>query len=125
MSLFIKKYIILTSNWVIASTLTFNLFLQQYLSPTVYFVPLVFAIISLLVIKMILKQKEKKLTKFSSAFMLTNMAKLFLYLIFFVILYLNSDTEKRTAFAIYYMLTYLIYAIADTTSLLNIFKEEK
>ncbi|MBQ3691356.1 MAG: hypothetical protein II937_16025 [Bacteroidales bacterium] len=53
------------------------------------------------------------------------MAKLFLYLIFFVILYLNSDTEKRTAFAIYYMLTYLIYAIADTTSLLNIFKEEK
>lgn len=125
MSFFIKKYIILTSTWVIISTLTFNLCLSQYLSSTVYFVPFVFAIISLLVIKMILRQKEKKLTKFSTAFMLTNMAKLFLYLIFFVILYLNSDTEKRTAFAIYYMLTYLIYAIADTNSLLNIFKEEK
>jgi len=53
MSFFIKKYIILTSTWVIVSTLTFNLCLSQYLSSTVYFVPFVFGL-------WVILQAEKK-----------------------------------------------------------------
>ncbi|MBQ9213687.1 MAG: hypothetical protein IJ150_07090 [Bacteroidales bacterium] len=124
MSFYIKYYIILASVLTIISTLIFNLLLEQYVSFPIYITPTFYALISVLWMKILEKPKFKQLTKFSNAFMLTNMVKLFVYLIFFVVFYFAVPQEKKIAFAVYYMSTYAIFASVDTIVLLKIFKNE-
>jgi hypothetical protein len=123
MNLFTKQYIIIASALTIISTLIFEILLPQYTSIAAYFVPAFFAIVSVLLIKVLIKPKFEKIAKFSNAFMLTNTTKLFVYLIYFVTSILTIDSSKRIAFAVFFMLMYLIYAVIDTITLLNIFRK--
>ncbi|MBQ3656146.1 MAG: hypothetical protein II956_04760 [Bacteroidales bacterium] len=118
---YLKQYIILTSILTILSAVVFNVFLPEKLTFAVYLVPIIFAAISLIVLKIMKNPKFGQLTKFSNAFMLTNMAKLFVYLIVFVALYFISG--KNTAFAVDFLAVYAVFAVADTAVLLKIFKE--
>jgi len=118
---YLKQYIILTSVLTILSAVVFNVFLPEKLTFAVYLVPAVFAAVSLTVMKIMKNPKFGALTKFSNAFMLTNMAKLFVYLIVFLSLYFLSG--KNTAFAVYFLAVYAVFAVADTAVLLKIFKE--
>ena len=118
---YLKHYIILTSVLTILSAVVFNVFLPEKVTFAVYLVPVVFAAVSLTVMKIMKNPKFGALTKFSNAFMLTNMAKLFVYLVVFLSLYFLSG--KNTAFAVDFLAVYAMFLIVDTAVLLKIFKE--
>ncbi len=125
MNFFTKQYIILASAVTIIITLIFHLALPQYFTISYYFLPTFFAFISYGLIKVLMQPKFEKIAKFSNAFMLTNFVKLFLYLIFLVVIILNIDQSKRVAFAVTFLSMYVIYAIVDTITLLIIFGNRK
>ena len=77
----------------------------------------VLTILSAVVFNVFLPEK----VTFANAFMLTNMAKLFVYLVVFLSLYFLSG--KNTAFAVDFLAVYAVFLIVDTAVLLKIFKE--
>jgi hypothetical protein len=107
----------LASVLTIISTLVFNLFFPENVTTAVYFVPALYAVISILWIKILQNPKFEAISKFSNIYMLTTMVKLFVYLAFFVVFYLASGKNK--AFAMDYMAVYLVFAVTDTAVIMK------
>lgn len=124
MDFFTKQYIAIASVITIVSTLVFQLAMPERMCLVEYFVPAIFSVVSVLLIKVLIKPKFEKIAKFSNAFMISNMVKMVVYLVLLLAVVFNIASEKRIPFAIFFMLNYLVYAVADTITLLNLFRRK-
>ncbi|MBN1252761.1 MAG: hypothetical protein JXR51_05890 [Bacteroidales bacterium] len=120
---YFSKLLIFT---VVLSTIFFLLFSfvipQFYLNVFPWLI--LFFITSTFAVHYILtKAGNQKITKFSTFFMASTTAKLFLYLIF-IVLYVLLDKENAVIFLITFFILYLLYTFFETFSLLNDLKEE-
>ena len=123
----LKKYIIrLLVFSAILSALSFGLFsfvLQQYYLPVFPYLIAFFIIISILVHVILLKASNFRIAKFSTFYMGSTTAKLFLYIIFLII-YVLVDKENAVPFLLTFFVLYFLYTIFETFSLLIDLKEK-
>jgi len=123
----LKKYIIrLLAFSVIISVLAFAIFqfvLGQYYLPIFPFLITFFVIVSISVHYILLKASNFRIAKFSTFFMGSITAKLFLYIIFLII-YVLVDKENAVPFLLTFFVLYFLFTIFETFSLLIDLKEK-
>ncbi len=123
----LKKYIIrLLVFSAIISTISYFLFqftLAQYYLPVFPYLISFFITVSVLVHYILLKASDFRIAKFSTFFMGSVSAKLFLY-IFFLIIYLLIDKENAVPFLLTFLALYFLFTIFETISLLFDLKEK-
>ena len=123
MESWVKRYVIFTSFLEIVLA-TIGFFLLPQMTSMVFIVPILFAVAGIIGITFLKKPKYEKIIRFSSAFMLVNMLKLFACLIFFVVVYINLQQEQKVVFVVTFMALYFAFAILDTIELLKIYKKQ-
>ncbi|MCR5454540.1 MAG: hypothetical protein K6F33_06095 [Bacteroidales bacterium] len=121
----IKRSIIVGSVVTIAIAVVFSVWWQHLSSTPLIVAPVLFTVASALSIKLLTTPSAEALLKFSSAFMLTTLAKLLIFLTFFVVSYLQMPSEKRICFVVVFLLLYLGFMVLDTISLLQFFKNKE
>lgn len=123
----LKKYTTrLLSFTVIISLVAYALFgtvLEKFYLPVFPYLIGFFVSVSLLVHFTLLKASDFRIAKFSTFFMGSITAKLFLYIIFLVI-YVLFDKENAVVFLITFFVFYLLFTIFETISLLIDLKEK-
>ena len=123
----LKKYIIrLLVFSAIISTISFGLFsfvLPQYYLPVFPYLIAFFISVSILVHVILLKASNFRIAKFSTFYMGSTTAKLFLYIIFLII-YVLADKENAVPFLLTFFVLYFLYTIFETFSLLIDLKEK-
>lgn len=121
----IKRSIIIGGVITVAVIVVFSVWFQDLISTPLIITPMLFTVVSALSIKVLTAPSAKALLKFSSAFMLTTVVKLFLFLAFFLVSYLQMPGEKRICFVVVFLLLYLVFVVLDTMSLLQFFKDKE
>ena len=91
----------------------------------VVFAPVLFTVASVLTIKVLTIPSAKALLKFSSAFMLTTVVKMLIFLAFFLVSYLQMPGEKRICFVVVFLLLHIGFTVIDTIALLRFFKDKE
>ena len=123
----LKKYIIrLFTFSIIISAISFVLFkyvLTQYYLDVFPFLIVFFAFTSVLIHYILLKASNFRIAKFSTFFMGSTSAKLFLYIIFLVI-YVLVDKSNAVPFLLTFFVLYFLFTIFETFSLLIDLKEK-
>jgi len=123
----LKKYIIrLLIFSVILSAISFGLFkfvLGQYYLSIFPFLIAFFVIISILVHFILLKASNFRIAKFSTFYMGSTSAKLFIYIIFLII-YVLVDKANAVPFLLTFFVLYLLFTVFETFSLLIDLKEK-
>ena len=123
----LKKYITrLLIFSTILSTISFGLFsfvLPQYYLPIFPYLITFFISVSILVHVILLKASNFRIAKFSTFYMGSTTAKLFLYIIFLII-YVLVDKENAVPFLLTFFILYFLYTIFETFSLLIDLKEK-
>ena len=120
----IKRSIIIGSVITIA-VVVFSACFDKLSSTPLVVAPILFTVASVLTIKILTKPSTEALLKFSSAFMLTNIVKMVVFLIFFVVSYLQMPGEKRIFFVVAFLLLYLAFIVLDTVTLLQFYKDKE
>lgn len=121
----IKRCIIVGSIVTVVVAVVAMLWLGNIASTELIIAPIVFTVMSVLTVKVLTAPTVSALLKFSSAFMLTNFVKLLAYLAFFLVAYIGMPGEKRICFVVGFMLLYLIFAVMDTMTLLQYYKDKE
>ena len=123
----LKRYIIrLFLFSVILGAISFGLFkfvLAQYYLHIYPFLIAFFVIISILVHFIVLKASNFRIAKFSTLFMGSTSAKLFIYIIFLII-YVLVDKENAVSFLLTFLVLYFVFTVFETFSLLIDLKEK-
>lgn len=100
-------------------TFLFSTLLRRFFLP-IFPVVLVFYYLSTLALhRYMLKIASKDISKFSMKFMLLSFVKMFLYIVFGV-LYIIVDENNAVVFLIVYLALYVIYAIFEVKSVMNL-----
>ena len=115
---FIIKVVILTIVVATISGAIFTFLLPEKYFDTFPFVLLIFPIISIIIYIQLLKSSQKSLARFNVAFMLSFMAKLFIYLGLAVTI-ISKEANNKPSFVISFMLLYAIYTVFDTKLILD------
>lgn len=121
----IKRSIIIGSIITIAIAVVFSVWLAPMSSTALIITPILFTAASILTIKVLTTPSVEALLKFNSAFMLTNGAKLLIYLVFFIVAYLSIHGEPRIPFVVVFLVLYLFYTVMDTITLLQFYKDKE
>lgn len=121
---FLKRYIIIGSILSIAVALVFSLGFPEVSSVPLLISPVLFTVVSILIIKILANPKFSVLLKFSNAFMLTNMLKMLVLLVYFVVSYLCIGQPQKITFVVSFMIMYFLYIVMDTIALLQFFKDK-
>ena len=123
----LKKYIIrLLTFSVIISAISYILFkyvLAKYYLDVFPFLIAFFALTSIFIHYILLKASDFRIAKFSTFFMGSTSAKLFLYIIFLVI-YVLADKSNAVPFLLTFFVLYFLFTIFETVSLLIDLKEK-
>lgn len=117
----LKYYSFVVSILTLLTVVVFLLFVPQFFSIPICFIPLFFAVCGLMSVYFV---HDKKGLRFSSLFMLVNMIKLITYLVFFVVIYLNLDQIKRLPFALTVMVDFVVFSVFDSIMLLRSLKSD-
>lgn len=123
----LKKYIIrlLTFSTVISiiAYILFKYVIGQYYLPVFPFLIAFFSTVSILIHFLLLRASNFRIAKFSTFFMGSTSAKLFLYIIFLVI-YVLVDKINAVPFLLTFFVLYFLFTIFETFSLLIDLKEK-
>jgi F0F1-type ATP synthase assembly protein I len=121
----IKRSIIIGSIVTIVVAVVFSVWFSDVSSSPLIVAPVLFTVASVLTIKVLTTPSAKALLKFSSAFMLTTVVKMLIFLAFFLVSYLQMPGEKRICFVVVFLLLYLGFTAIDTIALLQFFKDKE
>ncbi len=121
----IKRSIIVGSAITVLVVAVFSVWFASKVSTALILSPIVFTVVSVLSIKMLTTPSVEALLKFNGAFMITNAAKLLLFLTYFLVSYLSMQGESRIPFVVVFMLLYIIFTVLDTMALLQYYKDKE
>ena len=119
----IKRSIIIGSIITIVVAVVFSVWFSDVSSAPLIIAPVLFTVASVLTIKVLTIPSAKALLKFSSAFMLTTVVKMLIFLAFFLVSYLQMPGEKRICFVVVFLLLHIGFTVIDTIALLLFFKD--
>ncbi len=120
----IRRSVVIGSIITILAAVVFSVWLPEVSSSALIIAPIIYTVVSVLTIRLLTAPSIEALLKFSSAFMLTNIVKLAIYLGYFLVSYLGMPGEKRICFVVVFLVLYLIFAVIDTIALLQFFKDK-
>jgi F0F1-type ATP synthase assembly protein I len=121
----IKRSIIIGSIITIVVAVVFSVWFSDVSSAPLIIAPVLFTVASVLTIKVLTIPSAKALLKFSSAFMLTTVVKMLIFLAFFLVSYLQVPGEKRICFVVVFLLLHIGFTVIDTIALLRFFKDKE
>ena len=121
----IKRSIIIGSIITIVVAVVFSVWFSDVSSVPLIIAPVLFTVASVLTIKVLTIPSAKALLKFSSAFMLTTVVKMLIFLAFFLVSYLQMPGEKRICFVVVFLLLHIGFTVIDTIALLRFFKDKE
>jgi hypothetical protein len=121
----IKRSIIIGSIITIVVAVVFSVWFSDVSSAPLIIAPVLFTVASVLTIKVLTIPLAKALLKFSSAFMLTTVVKMLIFLAFFLVSYLQMPGEKRICFVVVFLLLHIGFTVIDTIALLRFFKDKE
>ena len=121
----IKRSIIIGSIITIVVAVVFSVWFSDVSSVPLIMAPVLFTVASVLTIKVLTIPSAKALLKFSSAFMLTTVVKMLIFLAFFLVSYLQIPGEKRICFVVVFLLLHIGFTVIDTIALLRFFKDKE
>jgi len=121
----IKRSIIIGSIITIVVAVVFSVWFSDVSSAPLIIAPVLFTVASVLTIKVLTIPSAKALLKFSSAFMLTTVVKMLIFLAFFLVSYLQMPGEKRICFVVVFLLLHIGFTVIDTIALLRFFKDKE
>ncbi|MBR4327991.1 MAG: hypothetical protein IKP73_20935 [Bacteroidales bacterium] len=121
----IKRSIIIGSIITIVVAVVFSVWFSDVSSVPLIIAPVLFTVASVLTIKVLTIPSAKALLKFSSAFMLTTVVKMLIFLAFFLVSYLQIPGEKRICFVVVFLLLHIGFTVIDTIALLRFFKDKE
>ena len=121
----IKRSIIIGSIITIVVAVVFSVWFSDVSSVPLIIAPVLFTVASVLTIKVLTIPSAKALLKFSSAFMLTTVVKMLIFLAFFLVSYLQIPGEKRICFVVVFLLLHIGFTVIDTIALLLFFKDKE
>jgi hypothetical protein len=121
---FVKRILIFSA---IISSIAYFSFI--YLIPKFYlqifpFLILFFIATSVLAHYILIKTSKERIRKFSTFYMGSITAKLFIYIIFIAI-YVITNKSTAITFLVTFLILYFLYTFFDTTSLLNELKKQQ
>ena len=120
---YISRLLIFAISIGIIFFVVFKYLLAQYYLPVFPFLIIFFTIISILIHYILLKASNFRIAKFSTFFMGSTTAKLFIYVIFLVI-YVLVDKLNAVPFLLTFFVLYFLFTIFETFSLLIDLKEK-
>ena len=103
--------------------LSFHFILPQFYLNVFPWLILFFLSSTSIVHYILTKAGNQKITKFSTFFMASTSAKLFLHLIF-IVLYVIFNKENAVVFLITFFILYVVFTFFETYSLLNDLKDD-
>ena len=121
----IKRSITIGSIITIVVAVVFSVWFSDVSSAPLIIAPVLFTVASVLTIKVLTIPSAKALLKFSSAFMLTTVVKMLIFLAFFLVSYLQMPGEKRICFVVVFLLLHIGFTVIDTIALLRFFKDKE
>jgi hypothetical protein len=116
---FVKSVIITTALLLIIGLIFYSLAPADYYTPAFPYLLAFFMLASILVYHFMLKALEKRPGRFVNTFMLTTMAKLFIYL-GAMITYALLNREDAMAFIVTFFIMYIVYTIVEVSALLRV-----
>lgn len=116
---FVKSVVITTVIMVIIGMIFYSLAPAEYYSPAFPFLLAFFMLASIVVYYFMLKSIEKRPARFVNTFMLTTMAKLFIYL-GAMITYALLNREEAMSFIVTFFIMYIVYTIVEVSALLRV-----
>jgi len=123
-----KSFIIRTlSLSLIIAALAFIIFyylIPQFYLPIFPFLLLFFVVVTIGIHSFLTKAGKKRIRQFSTFYMGSVTAKLFIYLIF-IIVYVLTNKENAIPFIIMFFILYLLFTFFETYSLLNSLNKQK
>ena len=108
----------------IIAVVIFVLFIPDKASWAAFASPAFFASVSIISVLIITKPQYAKFSKFSAAFMLSNVVKLLIYFVFLIAAFTNIPIPSRVPFLVFFLSCYLVYAVSDTMFMLSFFKKK-
>lgn len=120
---YLKRYIIVGSILTIVVSVLFSLGFPNTTSTPLIIAPILFTVVSIGTLKLLAMPALSAVLKFSNAFMLTNVGKILVYLVYFIISYVDMEKERRMTFVAVFMVLYLFFLVFDTITLLKFFKD--
>jgi F0F1-type ATP synthase assembly protein I len=120
----IKRSVVVGSIVTIVVAVVFSVWFSDKSSTALIAAPILFTVASVLSIKVLTTPSVEVLLKFTGAFMLTNVAKLLLFLVYFLVAYIGMPGPQRICFVVVFLLLYLFFTVLDTMSLLQYFKDK-
>lgn len=121
----IKRSVIIGCAITIVVAVVFSVWFASMASTALLLTPILFTVASVLTIKVLTTPSVEALLKFNGAFMLTNGAKLLIFLVYFVVAYLSTKGEPRIPFVVVFLLLYLFFTVMDTITLLQFYKDKE
>jgi F0F1-type ATP synthase assembly protein I len=121
----IKRSVIIGCTITIVVAVVFSVWFASMASTALLLTPILFTVASVLTIKILTTPSVEALLKFNGAFMLTNGAKLLIFLVYFVVAYLSMKGEPRIPFVVVFLLLYLFFTVMDTITLLQFYKDKE
>jgi hypothetical protein len=123
LSKFIKRIIIFAAFISSAAYLIFYLLIPQFYIPIFPFLILFFVISSIAVHAVLTKAGKLKISRFSTFFLGSITAKLFIYIIFITI-YVIVDKKTAVPFLVTFLILYFVFTFFETFALLNDLKKQ-